>query len=69
MNRWVLSARVRAVHLPSRTHYLDTKPRKTAKRRWYIELASIEELLTAAYEGRPVPPAILRRLRDLAKPA
>lgn len=65
--RWVDSGELRGVQYSAKLHWTD-KPRKTQRRRWLIELASVEELLARMYAGEPAPPGILRRLREMAQP-
>ena len=64
---WLLTGELRGVRWNTR-HYTDTKPRKTNRGRWLVEVSSIVELLTRLYEGADVPPAVRRRLKSLGKP-
>jgi hypothetical protein len=42
------------------------RPRKTARGRWLIELASVEGFLSRLYTGATVPPGMFRYLRRRA---
>lgn len=65
--QWVRSGTLRATQLQVRPHYTDTKPRRTTRGTWLIEVDSIEELLAKGYVGKEVPRSILKRLRKMAE--